>query len=107
MNKGFVQRLQRELEGFRAQGVYKRLNTLTSPQAPWVEMAGHGRVLVLSSNNYLGLASDPAVIEAGKRTLDRVGAGTASVRFICGTFDVHHNLEKKLASFLGHEAALT
>ena len=107
MNESFVRRLQSELDGFKTQGVYKRLNTLTSPQAPWVEMAGRGRVLVLSSNNYLGLAADPAVIEAGKRTLDRVGAGTASVRFICGTFDVHHNLEKKLASFLGTEAALT
>src|SRR5213594_3673007 len=107
MNKGFVQRLQRDLEGFRAQGVYKRLNTLTSPQAPWVEMAGRGRVLVLSSNNYLGLAADPAVVKAGKETLDRVGAGTASVRFICGTFDAHLKLEAKLASFLGTEAALT
>jgi len=107
MNKGFIDRLQGELEEFKATGVYKRLNTLTSPQGPWVEMQGRGRVLVLSSNNYLGLSGDPAVIEGGKRTLDRVGAGTASVRFICGTFDVHLELERKLAEFLGTPAALT
>jgi len=107
MNRRFRQRLQSELDEFKTQGVYKRLNTLTSPQAPWVEMAGRGRVLVLSSNNYLGLAADPEVVKAGKETLDRVGAGTASVRFICGTFDVHLALEAKLASFLGTEAALT
>src|SRR5262245_5860329 len=107
MNEAFTRRLQAELDDFRSQGVYKRLNTLTSPQAPWVEMAGRGRVLVLSSNNYLGLAADPAVVKAGKDTLDRLGAGTASVRFICGTFDAHHALESRLASFLGAEAALT
>lgn len=107
MSQAFFQRLQRELDGFRTEGVYKRLNTLTSPQAPWVEMAGRGRVLVLSSNNYLGLSADPDVVRAGKETLDRLGAGTASVRFICGTFDVHRSLEAKLASFLGTESALT
>ena len=107
MNKGFAGRLNRELDEFRKQGVYKRLNTLLSPQGPWVEMAGRGRVLVLSSNNYLGLCAEPEVVKAGKETLDRLGAGTASVRFICGTFDVHQKLEAKLASFLGTEAALT
>ena len=107
MNKGFAGRLNRELDDFKKQGVYKRLNTLRSPQSPWVEMAGRGRVLVLSSNNYLGLCAEPEVVKAGKETLDRLGAGTASVRFICGTFDIHQKLEAKLASFLGTEAALT
>jgi glycine C-acetyltransferase len=107
MNNGFAGRLNRELDEFRKQGVYKRLNTLLSPQGPWVEMAGRGRVLVLSSNNYLGLCAEPEVIKAGKETLGRLGAGTASVRFICGTFDVHQKLEAKLAAFLGAEAALT
>ncbi len=107
MNKAFAGRLNKELDEFRKQGVYKRLNTLLSPQGPWVEMAGRGRVLVLSSNNYLGLCAEPDVVKAGKETLDRLGAGTASVRFICGTFDVHQKLEAKLASFLGAEAALT
>jgi glycine C-acetyltransferase len=70
-------------------------------------MEGHGKVLVLSSNNYLGLSAEPSVISAGRATLERLGAGTASVRFICGTFDVHTRLEAKLASFLGTESALT
>jgi len=107
VNAAFVSRLQKELDEFKAQGVYKRLNTLTSPQGPWVEMAGRGRVLVLSSNNYLGLSADPAVMRAGMQAIERLGAGTASVRFICGTFDVHAKLESRLASFLGTDAALT
>ncbi len=107
MNRPFAQRLQKELDAFKEQGVYKRLNTLTSPQGPWVEMEGRGRVLVLSSNNYLGLAAEPDVVRAGQAELGRLGAGTSSVRFICGTFDIHTRLEAKLASFLGTEAALT
>ncbi|MGH9868225.1 MAG: glycine C-acetyltransferase [Candidatus Polarisedimenticolia bacterium] len=107
MNESFVRRLESELSDFKAQGVYKKLNTLTSPQGPWVEMAGRGRVLVLSSNNYLGLSAHPDVVRAGREALDRLGAGTASVRFICGTFDVHQQLEKALASFLGTQAALS
>jgi glycine C-acetyltransferase len=107
MNQPFITRLEQEIEDFKANGVYKRLNTLTSPQAPWVEMEGRGRVLVLSSNNYLGLSAHPDVVRAGKEALDRVGAGTASVRFICGTFDVHRQLEEALARFLGTQNALT
>jgi len=64
-------------------------------------------VLILSSNNYLGLANHPELIEAGKRALERYGAGTASVRFICGTFAPHRELEEALAAFLGTEAALS
>ena len=107
MSQALFQRLQQELEGFKEQGVYKVLNTLTSPQAPWVEMAGRGRVLVLSSNNYLGMSAEPSVVKAGRDCLDRLGAGTASVRFICGTFDVHQELESEIARFVGTEAALT
>jgi glycine C-acetyltransferase len=70
-------------------------------------MEGHGEVLILSSNNYLGLANHPELIEAGKRALERYGAGTASVRFICGTFAPHRELEEALAAFLGTEAALS
>jgi glycine C-acetyltransferase len=72
-----------------------------------VSMEGHGEVLVLSSNNYLGLADHPEVIEAGRKALERYGAGTASVRFICGTFAPHRELEQALAAFLGTEAALS
>ncbi len=96
-----------ELDGLREAGTYKRFNTLQSPQGPVVEMEGRGEILVLSSNNYLGLAARPEVIEAGIEGLRRYGAGTASVRFICGTFEVHHSLERELASFVGTEAALT
>ena len=107
MNKAFVRRLEGEIDQFKVDGVYKKLNTLTSPQAPWVEMAGRGRVLVLSSNNYLGLCNEPSVVKAGVEALQKVGAGTGSVRFICGTFDVHEMLEARLAKFMGTEAALT
>ena len=70
-------------------------------------MEGRGEVLVLSSNNYLGLADRPEVVEAGIEGLRRYGAGTASVRFICGTFEPHLELERELADFVGTEAALT
>ncbi|HEY7537892.1 MAG TPA: aminotransferase class I/II-fold pyridoxal phosphate-dependent enzyme, partial [Gaiellaceae bacterium] len=96
-----------ELDGLRAANTYKTFLTLRSPQGPVVEMEGRGEVLVLSSNNYLGLAAHPAVIEATKDGLDRYGAGTASVRFICGTFEPHHELEAALAELVGTEAALT
>ena len=85
---------------------YKRFNVLESPQGPVVEMAGRGEVIVLSSNNYLGLAAHPEVVRAGIEGLERYGAGTASVRFICGTFEAHHELESKLSGS-ATEAALT
>jgi glycine C-acetyltransferase len=99
--------LRAELEGLRGAGTLKRFNELRSPQGPVVEMAGRGEVLVLSSNNYLGLAARPEVVEAGIEGLRRYGAGTASVRFICGTFEPHLELERELAGLAGTEAALT
>ena len=99
--------LRAELDGLRETGTLKRFNTLDSPQGPVVEMAGRGEVLVLSSNNYLGLAARPEVVEAGIEGLRRYGAGTASVRFICGTFAPHLELERELAELVGTEAALT
>jgi glycine C-acetyltransferase len=101
------ERLRSELEGLREAGTYKRSNTLLSPQGPVVEMAGRGEVLVLSSNNYLGLAARPEVVDAGIEGLRRYGAGTASVRFICGTFEPHLDLERELADLVGTEASLT
>ena len=86
---------------------YKRFNVLESPQGPVVQMAGRGEVIVLSSNNYLGLAAHPEVVRAGIEGLERYGAGTASVRFICGTFEPHLELERALAELSGTEAALT
>jgi glycine C-acetyltransferase len=103
----FMGQLQDELAEFKKEGVYKRLNYLDSPQAPRVKMEGRGEVVILSSNNYLGLCDVPDVVQAGKEALDRWGAGTASVRFICGTFTVHRELENALATFVGCESSLT
>jgi glycine C-acetyltransferase len=100
-------RLSAELEQFKRDGVYKQLNFLDSPQAPRVRMEGRGEVIILSSNNYLGLANEPAVVAAGKAALDRYGAGTASVRFICGTFTVHRALETACARLVGTAASLS
>ena len=107
MSATLQQAVTAELEALREGGTYKRFNTLLSPQGPVVEMAGRGEVIVLSSNNYLGLANRPEVVEAGIEGLRRYGAGTASVRFICGTFAPHHELEEALARFSATEAALT
>ena len=107
LNRKFAAELEDRLAQLKRDGVYKRLTYLDSPQSARVEMEGHGNVLILSSNNYLGLCDVPAVVEAGRRGLDSFGAGTASVRFICGTFTVHRDLEEALARFVGTEASLT
>jgi glycine C-acetyltransferase len=107
MNSTLVEDVGSELDGLREARTYKSFLTLESPQGPVVRMAGRGEVIVLSSNNYLGLADHPEVVEAGIEGLRRYGAGTASVRFICGTFEPHHELERTLADLSGTEAALT
>lgn len=99
--------LQAELDALTAAGTYKHLNYLESPQGARVRMEGRGEVIVLSSNNYLGLANEPAVVQAGIQALEQYGAGTASVRFICGTFALHRELETALARFVGTEASLS
>jgi glycine C-acetyltransferase len=101
------QRVEQALEGFVRDGVYKRLKFLAGPQGPRVLMEEHGDVIILSSNNYLGLSNEPSVVEAGRRALDRYGAGTASVRFICGTFTVHRELEAACARLVGTPASLS
>jgi glycine C-acetyltransferase len=103
----FTTSLATELEQFRRDGVYKRLNYLEGPQGPRTRMEGRGEVVILSSNNYLGLCNDPEVVAAGHAALDRYGAGTGSVRFICGTFSIHRELEAALARLVGCESALT
>ena len=107
MNATLVEDVGTELDALREARTYKRFLTLESPQGAAVRMAGRGEVVVLSSNNYLGLADHPEVVEAGIEGLRRYGAGTASVRFICGTFEAHHELERVLADLSGTEAALT
>ena len=99
--------LQAELDQLKRDGVYKRLNHLDSPQGPRVRMEGRGEVVILSSNNYLGLCNLPEVVQAGRDALNRFGAGTGSVRFICGTFTIHRELEAALARFVGCESSLT
>ncbi|MDQ2873178.1 MAG: aminotransferase class I/II-fold pyridoxal phosphate-dependent enzyme, partial [Candidatus Eremiobacteraeota bacterium] len=107
MNASFETRLKGELDKLKNAGTYKRLNHLTTPMAPEVHMEEAGDVIVLSSNNYLGLSDEASVVDAGKRGLDKYGAGTASVRFICGTFDIHRTLEDRIAEFLRTEASLS
>lgn len=101
------QRLRDTLAKLDVSGTYKHLKYLKSPMGPSVTIDGIGEVLVFCSNDYLGLASHPEVIEAGHEGLRRYGAGTASVRFICGTMECHRQLEDRIAKFLGAEAALT
>src|SRR4051794_30869417 len=107
MNKQLQEQVAAELEQLRAAGTYKRFNVLTSPMNAVVQMEGKGEVIVLSSNNYVGLADHPEVVKAGIEGLQRYGAGTASVRFICGTFAAHQELEREIASFVGTEASLS
>ena len=107
MTSTLDQQLGAELDALRDARTYKRFLTLESAQGPVVRMEGRGEVIVLSSNNYLGLAGHPEVVRAGIEGLERYGAGTASVRFICGTFEPHLALERALADLSGTEAALT
>ena len=107
MNTMLDEQLGAELDALREARTYKRFLTLESAQGPVVRMAGRGEVIVLSSNNYLGLAGHPEVVQAGIEGLERYGAGTASVRFICGTFAPHLRLEEKLAEISATEAALS
>jgi glycine C-acetyltransferase len=107
VNTRFISDLSSALDQFKREGVYKQLNYLASPQAARVQMEGRGEVLILSSNNYLGLCDEPSVVQAGKDALDKYGAGTGSVRFICGTFTIHRELEDALARFVGTESSLT
>jgi glycine C-acetyltransferase len=107
LNSRFTSDLISALEQLKSERVYKRLNYLDSAQSAHVRMEGRGDVLILSSNNYLGLSDEPAVIDAGHDALDKYGAGTASVRFICGTFTIHRQLEQALAHFVETESSLT
>lgn len=106
MNR-LTQRLDATLAELHAAGTYKTLLSLEAPMGPVTRLRDHGEVLVFCSNNYLGLANHPEVLAAAEEGLRRYGAGTASVRFICGTFECHEALEEKIAGFLGAEAALS
>lgn len=96
-------RLQEELSEIEKAGLYKRERVIQSPQAAQIKLHDGAEVLNFCANNYLGLSSHPKVLEAAKTALDTHGFGMSSVRFICGTQDIHKELEQKIAAFLGME----
>src|ERR1700740_1699115 len=95
--------LEQELAGIEEAGLYKRERIITSPQRADITVQGGKEVINFCANNYLGLSSNPKVIAAAKAVMDSHGYGLSSVRFICGTQDIHKELEKKIAEFLGTE----
>jgi glycine C-acetyltransferase len=101
----FLDHVTATLAGIEAEGLMKRERLVAGPQGAHVTMAGR-RMLNLCANNYLGLADDPRLIAAAKAAMDGHGFGMASVRFICGTQDLHRQLETRLAGFLGHDDAI-
>ena len=105
MNPSFVKRIATELEEIKASGLFKTERIITSPQGAGI-MVGGKKVLNFCANNYLGLSSHPRVIAAAHNTIDSRGYGMSSVRFICGTQDIHRQLEQKLATFLGTEDSI-
>ncbi|WP_376695261.1 glycine C-acetyltransferase [Wenzhouxiangella sp. EGI_FJ10305] len=105
-DKATLQRLQDELAQIEADGLYKRERQITTPQRVEIETLEGGKVLNFCANNYLGLADNPEVIAAAKEALDDHGFGVASVRFICGTQDLHKQLEKTLAEYFGKDDAI-
>jgi glycine C-acetyltransferase len=98
--------IQNELDTLKEGGLYNRIRTLSSPQGAWLQVDGK-KVLNFCSNNYLGLANHPRMTEAAKAAVDRYGVGPGAVRSIAGTMDLHLELEKRMASFKGVEAAIT
>ena len=97
------QQVRAELDQIRADGLYKTERVIESPQGSSIRVQDGKEVLNFCANNYLGLADDPRVVEAARQALDRWGYGLASVRFICGTQDVHKHLERRISAFLGTE----
>lgn len=103
MYDSFKPKLQQELKAIQEAGLFKKERIITSPQAAEITIAGGKNVINFCANNYLGLSSHPKVIEAAKAAIDTHGFGMSSVRFICGTQDIHKELEQKISTFLGTE----
>ena len=101
-----TQWIQDELDGLRQAGLFNTIRTLASPQGAWLTVDGQ-RVLNFCSNNYLGLANHPRLVEASRRALDAYGVGPAAVRSIAGTMELHLELERRLAAFKGVDAAIS
>src|SRR6186997_2759262 len=102
----FKNQVAQTLEEIKSQGLFKTERVITSPQDAHIAITGGERVLNMCANNYLGLADHPALIAAAKEALETHGFGMASVRFICGTQDIHKELEAALTKFLGTEATI-
>src|SRR5512133_1228107 len=102
MNEKFVERIKQELQEIESLGLFKKERIITSEQGAEIIVGGQ-KVLNFCANNYLGLSSHPRVIEAAKAAIDTHGFGMSSVRFICGTQDIHKELERKISEFLGTE----
>src|SRR5689334_25435517 len=102
----FERQASQTLEQIKSQGLFKTERIITTPQDAHIAVAGGNRVLNMCANNYLGLADHPALIAAAKEALDTHGFGMASVRFICGTQDLHKELESALTKFLGTEETI-
>jgi len=100
------QHLDSVLASIRSEGLYKNERFIATPQSAWIQTTSGQKVLNLCANNYLGFASHPEIIKAAKEALDSHGFGLASVRFICGTQDLHKQLEAKLSAFLGMEETI-
>lgn len=98
--------LEQELQEIREQGLYKVERIITTPQSATIRTQNTGEVLNFCANNYLGLSSHPEVVKAAKEAIDTHGFGMSSVRFICGTQDIHKELERRIAGFLGMEDAI-
>ncbi|WP_087023420.1 glycine C-acetyltransferase [Thaumasiovibrio subtropicus] len=103
MSASFYQHIQQQLDGVKADGLYKSERIITSSQQAKVDVSTGDQVLNFCANNYLGLANHPELIKAAQVGMDQHGFGMASVRFICGTQDIHKELEQKLSDFLGME----
>lgn len=103
MYQSLQERLQNEIAGIREAGLYKSERVITSPQGAEISLTTGETVINFCANNYLGLSSHPKVIEAAKKAIDSHGYGMSSVRFICGTQDIHKELEEKISEFLGTE----
>ncbi len=95
--------LEKELQEIKDAGLYKKERIITTPQSAAIKTQSTGEVINFCANNYLGLSSNSRVLEAAKKAIDTHGFGLSSVRFICGTQDLHKELEKKTAQFLGME----
>ncbi|OMH28392.1 glycine C-acetyltransferase [Motiliproteus sp. MSK22-1] len=103
MSNEFLEQLSQQLQALQDEGLYKQERQICSPQQAEVRVCDGSPVINFCANNYLGLANHPALVEAAKRGLDERGFGMASVRFICGTQDIHKQLEQQLSEFLGTE----